>query len=172
MESANEPRTDDKQELIEGMLNDKLMTTEEALDYAEESPEVVRAEWRKRMGKALMKSFVGFAIAGTLLMGGSRDAYATGPSPRGCAALAQTLARRGVTDRLKVDFVLHDRGCRKPYDVWIPSTTQRCSARSHQLWVGGVSDKDRRRNLTLEDCVRFEDGAWGGTRPQDKPRAL
>lgn len=170
MESTQGTRTD-KQELIEGMLNDNLMTTEKTLDCAEESPEVVRAEWRKRMGKALMKSFVGFAIAGTLLIGGTRDAYATGPSPRGCDALAQTLARRGVTDRLKVDFVLHDRGCTKPYDVWIPATT-RCAARSHQLWVGGVSDPNRRRNLKLENCVRYEDGAWGGTRPQDKVRAL
>lgn len=118
------------------------------------------------------QAIVATATAVTLTIAVAPDAYATGPSPRGCDALAQTLARRGVTDRLKVDFVMHDRGCRKPYDVWIPATTQRCSARSHQLWVGGVSDADRRRNLTREDCVRYEDGAWGGTRPQDKVRAL
>jgi hypothetical protein len=153
----------DKQEVLEHLLNEHLITTDEALILADYPIDVIERTWLDKLKAGLRATLAASAIAYALWF---TPAAAAAVKPRTCSQLAAQVAGRGVTDRYEVDVIMHDRGCRKPYDVWI-RMTERCGARSHELWSHRVPDRDRRRNLKAEGCKRYEDGSWGSTRPQD-----
>lgn len=110
------------------------------------------------MKRVLLALVVGLVI-GLLACFASARVEADARPLRSCHARAEWLVADGY-DAEFVDLLMHDVGCRRPYDIWIPAAHGAARA-SYVLWSRGVSHAERHVTLRERGYVQFEDGSWG-----------